>query len=61
MDMYWPDDENDRRAIVRVTGAHNHPIPPEDKLTPEIKEDYGQLIEGSGLHHPTVGKVDQCN
>jgi hypothetical protein len=61
MDIYWPEDETDRRAIVRVTGAHSHPVLPEDKLTAEIKEEYGELIERSGMNHPTVGRVDQCN
>lgn len=59
MKVYSVLDVQDRRAIVVITGAHNHPSNKRCKLTHTSKEGYKAAVNSVGLIGATVGKVDK--
>ncbi|KAH9928873.1 uncharacterized protein B0H18DRAFT_1117695 [Fomitopsis serialis] len=58
--IWTPIDNDDRRAIVMLEGAHNHPTPALTKPSREAKEKYSDAVKAIGLHGLTVGKVDRA-
>lgn len=56
--IYSPVDRADRRAIVILQGAHNHPRFPATKLSRDGKDLYTQAVVETGVTGVTVVKVD---
>jgi hypothetical protein len=56
--IYSPVDRSVRKAIVILNGAHNHPVPPSEKISRTGKDVYKQAVEAIGLTGATVKKVD---
>lgn len=57
--IWYPADPSDQRAIIRVTGSHNHPTPLPLKLTQDGREAYQRAIDAVGVLGTTVGKIDR--
>ncbi|KAJ7923825.1 hypothetical protein B0H13DRAFT_2316176 [Mycena leptocephala] len=58
--IFAPIDRDDRRAIVYLSGAHNHPRPPSSKLTRTGKDMYTDAIVDAGTTGLTVLKCDNA-
>jgi len=56
--IYSPLDRSDRRAIVILVGAHNHPRFPVTKLSREGIDKYTAAVEAHGVSQATVLKCD---
>jgi hypothetical protein len=56
--IYSPIDRTDRRAIVILDGAHNHPKFPATKLSRDGKDLYSKAIVAAGVTALTVRKCD---
>jgi hypothetical protein len=56
--IYSPIDRTDRRAIVILEGAHNHPKFPSTKLSRDGKDQYSKAITAAGVTGLTVVKCD---
>ncbi len=57
--IWFPEDVNDRRAIVMVDGPHNHPTPACTKLSREGRERYNGCIIAAGPRGLTAAKCDK--
>lgn len=49
----------DRRAIVKIVGPHNHPVPLEGKVPPEGKQMYSEAVVAAGSSGSTVANVNK--
>ncbi|KAJ7891064.1 hypothetical protein B0H13DRAFT_2340715 [Mycena leptocephala] len=58
--IFAPIDRDDRRAIVYLSGAHNHPRPSSSKLTRTGKDMYTDAIVDAGTTGLTVLKCDNA-
>ncbi|RPD75850.1 hypothetical protein L226DRAFT_570087 [Lentinus tigrinus ALCF2SS1-7] len=58
--IWYPADLQDRRAIVLLEGAHNHPTPRFSKVSYEGKMRYQEAIESAGVMGATVARVDRA-
>ncbi|KAJ7912720.1 hypothetical protein B0H13DRAFT_1488514, partial [Mycena leptocephala] len=58
--IFAPIDCDDRRAIVYLSGAHNHPRPPSSKLTRTGRDMYTDAIVDAGTTGLTVLKCDNA-
>ena len=56
--IYSPVDCEDRRAIVILEGAHNHPCFPSTKLSHDGKAKYKKAVNVLGVSTATVLKID---
>jgi len=56
--IYSPVDRADRRAIVILQGAHNHPTPPSTKLSRNGRDCYREAAKAVGTTGLTVLKCD---
>jgi len=56
--IYFPLDRDDRRAIVILVGAHNHPRFPATKLSREGIDKYTEAVKVHGVSQATVLKCD---
>ena len=56
--IYSPLDRSDRRAIVVLVGAHNHPRFPATKLSREGIDKYTEAVQAHGVSQATVLKCD---
>jgi hypothetical protein len=56
--IFSPVDRSDRRAIIHLTGAHNHPKFPSRKLSRKGKDTYLEAINATGVTGLTVLKCD---
>jgi hypothetical protein len=56
--IYSPIDRLDRRAIVILQGAHNHPTPPSTKLSRNGRDRYREAAKAVGTTGLTVVKCD---
>lgn len=56
--IYSPLDRSDRRAVVILVGAHNHPRFPATKLSREGIDKYTKAVEAHGVSRATVLKCD---
>lgn len=57
--IFYPVNRNDRRAIVILRGAHNHPMPLFTKVTRDALDAYRAAGEAAGIIGLTVSKCDQ--
>lgn len=58
IDIFSPLDHMDRRAIVILTGPHNHPRPPRTKLSRAGRDLYTAAATAAGSGGLTVTKCD---
>ncbi|KAJ6527896.1 hypothetical protein DFH09DRAFT_1285635 [Mycena vulgaris] len=58
--IFAPIDRDDRRAIVYLSGPHNHPRPPSTKLSRTGKDAYKEAILAAGTTGLTVLKCDNA-
>ncbi|KAF9552496.1 hypothetical protein CPC08DRAFT_728578 [Agrocybe pediades] len=56
--IFSPLDRTDRRAIVYLTGPHNHPQWPATKVSRDGKDQYAASVIALGPSHATVQKCD---
>ncbi|KAJ7038863.1 hypothetical protein C8F04DRAFT_1392709 [Mycena alexandri] len=59
--IFSPLDRDDRRAIVYLTGPHNHPKFPSSKVSRKGKDVYRQAIDSAGVTGMTVLKLDNAS
>lgn len=57
--IWSPVDAEDRRAIVLLEGAHNHPTPRYSKVSFDAKGRYQAAVEKVGIMGATAAKVDR--
>jgi hypothetical protein len=60
LDIWFPVNPKDLRAVVLPHGAHSHNILPEDKMHAEMRGEYISAAHSSHLVNPTAAKVDRC-
>ncbi|KAJ6466503.1 hypothetical protein DFH09DRAFT_1381711 [Mycena vulgaris] len=58
--IFSPVDRSDRRAIIHLTGAHNHPKFPSRKLSRKGKDTYLEAINAARVTGLTVLKCDSA-
>ncbi|KAJ7232996.1 hypothetical protein B0H12DRAFT_1028746, partial [Mycena haematopus] len=58
--IFAPIDRTDHRAIIYLSGPHNHPRPPSTKLSRNGKDSYQTAISGAGTTALTVLKCDNA-
>ncbi|TFK92534.1 hypothetical protein K466DRAFT_595192 [Polyporus arcularius HHB13444] len=58
--IWYPVDRTDRRAIVLLTGVHNHPTPPDSKSTKDGRDRYQRAVAATGVFGATPFKVDRA-
>ncbi|KAJ7196031.1 hypothetical protein GGX14DRAFT_327140, partial [Mycena pura] len=58
--IFAPIDRSDRRAIIYLSGPHNHPRPPSTKLSRKGKDTYQTAILSAGTTALTVLKCDNA-
>ncbi|KAJ7510558.1 hypothetical protein B0H11DRAFT_2401870, partial [Mycena galericulata] len=56
--IFAPLDRTDRRAIISLSTAHNHPRPPSTKVSRKGKDAYKEAIVAAGVTSLTVLKCD---
>lgn len=57
--IWYPVDASDRRAIVVLEGAHNHPTPRYTKVSQDGKVHYQDAVKKLGVIGATAAKVDR--
>ena len=58
LQVWYPVDRSDRRAIVMVKGPHNHPTPKHEKPTLESSRKYADAVKAAGIYGATPVRVD---